>query len=87
MTQKARKTFGKITGSSLENRALETALDQKNGWLRMMAGQFREWASDIIADDRSTCAELLERMGHQDAAELLRSFSFNTNEEKRAKAA
>jgi hypothetical protein len=43
MTQKGTgKTFGRITGA-LENRPLETSLHQKNGWLRMMAGQFREW--------------------------------------------
>ena len=83
MTQKARKTFGRITGSSLEHRALETALHQKNGWVRMMAGQLREWAQDIIREDRLSNASILECAGHKDAAAMLRSFNFNTNEPKR----
>jgi hypothetical protein len=87
MTRKAKKTFGTITGCSLENRPLETALHQKNGWLRMMAAQLREWAQDIIRDDRLTTASLLELKGYKDAAEELRGFTFNTNEDKQAERA
>jgi hypothetical protein len=84
MTQKARRNFRKITGSSLENRALETALHGKNAWLRMMASQFRTWAGEVLKEDRLTCASILFAAGHKDAAEMLRGFDFNTNTERKA---
>jgi hypothetical protein len=84
MTQKARRNLGRITGSSLEHRALETTLHGKNAWLRMMAGQFRAWAGDVIREDRLLTASILDCAGHKDAAEMLRSFDFNTNMERRA---
>ena len=74
-------------GSPLENGPLETALRSDNEWLGMMAGQFREWAGDVLRDDRLTCASILEGAGHRDAAEMLRGFTFNTNDAKRVKRA
>lgn len=66
-------------GSALENRPLETALRSDNQWMKMMAGQFRGFAGDIIRDDRLTCASILELKGHKEAAEELRGFDFNLN--------
>jgi hypothetical protein len=86
MTQKE-STRRVRKGSALENRPLETALRTNNGWMHMMAGQFRKWAADVIQDDRLTCASILECAGHKDAAEMLRGFSFNTNETRERRAA
>jgi hypothetical protein len=77
----------KPRGNALKNRPLETALNNKSEWLGMMAGQFREWGQDIIRDDRLTCASILDCAGHKDAAEMLRGFTFNTNEPEPAKPA